>query len=98
MWHCRKKAKVHSSNLFLGLVNVRNNSHVAVLVGDDLGALRHLNRLPLEEGALDGLRVDVGDHRLVVVASQLLWQSKKMKSRVRKQGNIFPRTIKTGLT
>ena len=48
------------------------DSHVGVLVGDDLALVRHVDLLPLLVGAQDLLRVDVLDHRLVVIAAKLL--------------------------
>ena len=48
------------------------DSHVGVLVGDDLALVRHVDLLPLLVGAQDLLRVDVLDHWLVVIAAKLL--------------------------
>ena len=48
------------------------DSHVGVLVGDDLALVWHVDLLPLLVGAQDLLRVDVLDHWLVVIAAKLL--------------------------
>lgn len=48
------------------------DSHVGVLVGDDLALVRHVDLLPLLVRAQDLLGVDVLDHRLVVIAAELL--------------------------
>ena len=48
------------------------DSHVGVLIGDDLALVRHVDLLPLLVGAQDLLRVDVLDHRLVVIAAKFL--------------------------
>ena len=56
------------------------DSHVGVLVGDDLALVRHVDLLPLLVGAQDLLRVDVLDHRLVVIAAKLLERKSTLKS------------------
>ena len=55
------------------------DSHVGVLVGDDLALVRHVDLLPLLVGAQDLLRVDVLDHRLVVIAAKLLERKSTLK-------------------
>ncbi len=56
-------------------------SHVGVLVRYDLALVGHIDVLALHVRALDVLRVDVPDHRLVVVAPELLRTSNAFRQR-----------------